>query len=54
MKLDFEESQSSYDSGSQKARVGTWAYCPHCDNAKMASPTSTGGTPRHRGGWKKR
>ena len=37
MKLGFEEPQSSYNSGSQKARVGTWAYCPHCGNAKMAS-----------------
>jgi type II restriction enzyme len=43
MKLGFEETQSSYNSGSQKVRawteswVGTWAYCPHCGNAKMAS-----------------
>jgi hypothetical protein len=43
MKLGFEESQSSYNSGSQKARawteswVSAWAYCPHCGNAKMSS-----------------
>jgi type II restriction enzyme len=36
MKLGFEESQSPYTSGSQKARawteawVSAWAYCPHC------------------------
>src|ERR1700742_1790815 len=42
MKLGFEESQSSYISGSQNARtwteawVSAWAYCPHCGNAKMA------------------
>jgi type II restriction enzyme len=42
MKLGFEESQSSYSSGSQKARVWTeawvsaWAYCPHCGNAKIS------------------
>jgi type II restriction enzyme len=42
MKLDFEESQSPYSSGSQKARtwteawVSAWAYCPHCGNAKMS------------------
>ncbi len=43
MKLDFEESQLAYSSGSQNARawteawVGTWAYCPHCGNAKISS-----------------
>jgi hypothetical protein len=43
MKLGFEESQSSYTSGSQSARawteawVKTWAYCPHCGNAKISS-----------------
>ena len=43
MKLDFEESQSPYTSGSQSARVWseawvkTWAYCPHCGNAKISS-----------------
>jgi hypothetical protein len=43
MKLGFEESQTGYTSGSQSARawteawVGTWAYCPHCGNAKIAS-----------------
>lgn len=42
MKLGFAESQSSYTSGSQSARVWTeawvkaWAYCPHCGNAKMS------------------
>ena len=42
MKLGFEESQTSYTSGSQSARswteawVKTWAYCPHCGNAKMS------------------
>jgi type II restriction enzyme len=42
MKLGFEESQSSYTSGSQNARawteawVSAWAYCPHCGNAKMS------------------
>jgi type II restriction enzyme len=42
MKLGFEESQTSYISGSQNARkwteawVSAWAYCPHCGNAKMA------------------
>ena len=42
MKLGFEESQSSYTSGTQKARawteawVSAWAYCPHCGNAKMS------------------
>lgn len=42
MKLGFEESQSTYTSGSQNARAWTeaWvrlrAYCPHCGNAKMS------------------
>lgn len=42
MKLGFEETQSSYTSGSQSARAWTeswvkaWAYCPHCGNAKMS------------------
>src|ERR1700731_3620760 len=44
MKLGFEESQSSYSSGSQSARawteawVSAWAYCPHCGNAKIVIP----------------
>jgi hypothetical protein len=43
MKLGFEESQSSYTSGSQSARawteawVSAWAYCPHCGNAKISA-----------------
>jgi type II restriction enzyme len=43
MKLGFEESQAAYTSGSQSARVWseawvkTWAYCPHCGNAKISS-----------------
>ena len=43
MKLGFEESQSAYTSGSQSARawteawVSSWAYCPHCGNAKISS-----------------
>jgi predicted RNA-binding Zn-ribbon protein involved in translation (DUF1610 family) len=43
MKLGFEESQTAYTSGSQSARswteawVSTWAYCPHCGNAKISS-----------------
>ena len=43
MRLGFEETQSSYSSGSQSARVWTeawvsaWAYCPHCGNAKISS-----------------
>ncbi len=48
MKLGFEESQTSYASGSQSARawteawVKTWAYCPHCGYAKMSSfPNNT-------------
>src|SRR5882724_10478214 len=42
MKLGFEETQSTYTSGSQSARTWTeawvkaWAYCPHCGNAKMS------------------
>ena len=42
MKLGFEETQSSYSSGSQSARawteawVSAWADCPHCGNAKMS------------------
>jgi type II restriction enzyme len=42
MKLEFDEPQSSYTSGSQSARswteawVGAQAYCPHCGNAKMS------------------
>ena len=42
MKLGFEESQSAYTSGTQKARawteawVSAWAYCPHCGNAKIS------------------
>src|ERR1700730_5347334 len=43
MKLGFEESQSAYTSGSQRAKswteawVSAWAYCPHCGNAKISS-----------------
>src|ERR1700719_2990754 len=43
MKLGFEESQSTYTSGSQSARawteawVSAWAYCPHCGTAKISS-----------------
>ena len=43
MKLGFEESQTSYTSGSQSARawteawVKTWAYCPHCGNVRISS-----------------
>ena len=43
MKLGFEESQSSYSSGSQNAHawteawVSAWAYCPHCGNAKISA-----------------
>ena len=43
MKLGFEESQSPYSSGSQKARVWTeawmrrWGYCPHCGNSKIVA-----------------
>jgi Dam-replacing family len=43
MKLGFEESQTTYASGSQSARtwteawLGAWAYCPHCGNARISS-----------------
>jgi type II restriction enzyme len=43
MKLGFEESQTGYSSGSQKAKAWTeawvtaWAYCPHCGNARMSA-----------------
>jgi hypothetical protein len=43
MKLGFEDSQTAYSSGSQNARawteswVSSWAYCPHCGNAKISS-----------------
>ena len=42
MKIGFEESQTAYTSGTQKARswteawVSAQAYCPHCGNAKMS------------------
>lgn len=42
MKLGFEESQSTYDSGSQNARAWTeswlqaWGYCPNCGNAALS------------------
>jgi type II restriction enzyme len=42
MKLEFDEAQSAYTSGSQSARAWTeawvkaWAYCPHCGNAQMS------------------
>jgi type II restriction enzyme len=41
MKLEFEETQTAYSSGSQSARAWTetwvraWVYCPHCGNAKI-------------------
>lgn len=41
MKLEFEESQASYDSGSQQARVWTeqwvadWMFCPNCGAPKL-------------------
>ena len=41
MKLGFEETQTSYTSGSQSARswteqwVRTWAYCPNCGAPKI-------------------
>ena len=47
MKLGFEESQTGYSSGSQKAKawteawVRTWAYCPHCGSAKIFQPTDS-------------
>mgnify|MGYP001135058858 CR=1 FL=1 len=43
MKLGFEESQSSYTSGSQNARTWTeawvraWVYCPNCGAANLSS-----------------
>jgi hypothetical protein len=43
VKLEFDETQLPYTSGSQSARAWTeawvklWAYCPHCGNAKMSS-----------------
>ena len=42
MKLGFEESQTGYSSGSQKAKAWTeawvraWAYCPHCGSARIS------------------
>ena len=42
MKLGFAESQSTYTSGSQNARVWTeawvksWAYCPHCGSTGLS------------------
>ena len=42
MKLEFDEAQLPYSSGSQSARawteawVSAWAYCPHCGNARMS------------------
>lgn len=48
MKLGFEESRSSYTSGSQSARAWTeswvrsWAYCPNCGNPQLSSfPNNT-------------
>jgi type II restriction enzyme len=41
MKLGFEESQTEYTSGSQKARAWTerwvadWMYCPNCGNERL-------------------
>jgi type II restriction enzyme len=41
MKLEFEESPTKYNSGSQSARVWTegwvqkWIYCPNCGSAKL-------------------
>lgn len=43
MKLEFDEPQTRYTSGSQSARAWTetwvkaWAYCPHCGNANISS-----------------
>jgi Dam-replacing family/Dam-replacing HTH domain len=43
MKLEFDEPQSPYSSGSQSARawteawVSTRAYCPHCGNTKISA-----------------
>jgi type II restriction enzyme len=42
MKLEFDEAQLPYSSGSQSARAWTeawvklWAYCPHCGNRGMS------------------
>jgi type II restriction enzyme len=42
MKLEFDEAQLPYTSGSQSARawteawVSAWAYCPHCGNTRMS------------------
>jgi len=41
MKLGFEESQATYDSGSQQARVWTerwvadWMFCPNCGSPRL-------------------
>ncbi len=41
MKMGFEESQTPFESGSQKARfwterwVADWGYCPNCGHAKL-------------------
>lgn len=43
MKLGFEESESSYESGSQSARAWTeswvrnWGYCPNCGHTSLTS-----------------
>lgn len=42
MKLGFEESQATYDSGSQQARVWTerwvadWMFCPNCGSPRLS------------------
>ena len=42
MKLGFEESQATYDSGSQQARVWTerwvadWMFCPNCGASQLS------------------
>jgi type II restriction enzyme len=42
MKLGFEESQATFDSGSQQARVWTerwvadWMFCPNCGAARLS------------------
>jgi Dam-replacing family/Dam-replacing HTH domain len=42
MKLEFEEPQTAYTSGSQKARTWTerwvhdWLFCPNCGNSKIS------------------
>lgn len=42
MKLGFEESQATYDSGSQQARVWTerwvadWMFCPNCGSPQLS------------------